>query len=413
MSGVRIVPVFSTRSVRNTVLLWLCSALIGAALMLFTVPALYDWQDPADLPDSRNLALARFIAVQLATGAAALILHAVSLARGRRPALMLTVLLGAVSALGAVAALVTVVRISRHASRRDAALAGVLLLVGGTLSMGLDPDGPTLGMLAGLLLTAVASVAIGLGWASRDRDRRTVERLRGERELAQALEEERIALARDIHDSLSHRLGLIAIHSGVLGYRPDLTEQQRDEAVSTIRTQAQAASSDLQGIITALRMLDTSTTLDAARRSPDDVIDAARRRGQDVILSADASAVSDGLGAGLSTPVRHVLGAALGEALDNAHRHAPGETVSVAVSGEVQGQPGTLVVSVSNPVPGRAGRVGDRQDRQDRQDAAGGGFGLTGVRERLASVGGRLGVENTDGVFRLTASLPWRGEKTS
>lgn len=378
--------------------------------MLFTVPTLFDWQDPADLPDSRNLALARFIAVQLATGVAALILHAVSLARGRRPALMLTVLMGAVSALGAVAALATVVRVSRHASRRDAAFAGVLLLVGGTVSMALDPDGSTLGMLAGLLFTAAVSVAIGLGWASRDRDRRTVERLRGERELAQALEEERIALARDIHDSLSHRLGLIAIHSGVLGYRPDLTEQQRDEAVSTIRTQAQAASSDLQGIITALRMLDTSTTLDAARRSPDDVIDAARRRGQDVVVTTDGTDATAGLGVELPTPARHALGAVLGEALDNAHRHAPGETVSVAVSGDAPTRPGMLAVSVSNPVPERVGRIGDRQDRQD---AAGGGFGLTGVRERLASVGGRLQVENADGVFRLAMSLPWHKEKTS
>lgn len=410
MSGVRIVPALSAQRARSAVLLWFGSAVVGTVLMLFTVPTLYDWQDPADLPDSRNLALARFIAVQLVTGVAALILHAVSLARGRRPALMLTVLLGAVSALGAVAAIVTVVRVSRHASRRDAAFAGVLLLVGGTVSMVLDPDGPSLGMLASLLFTAVVSVAVGLGWASRDRDRRTVERLRGERELAQALEEERIGLARDIHDSLSHRLGLIAIHSGVLGYRPDLTEQQRDEAVSTIRTQAQAASSDLQGIITALRMLDSSTTLDAARRSPDDVIDAARRRGQDVVVTTDGTDVSAGLGAGLSTSARRALGAVLGEALDNAHRYAPGETVSVVVSGDAPTRPGTLAVSVSNPVPERAGCIGDRQDRQD---AAGGGFGLTGVRERLASVGGRIQVENAEGVFRLAMSLPWHKEKTS
>lgn len=410
MSGVRIVPALSTRI---AVLLWFGSAVVGTVLMLFTVPTLYDWQDPADLPDSRNLALARFIAVQLATGVGALVLHAVSLARGRRPALMLAVLLGAVSALGAVAALATVVRVSRHASRRDAVAAGVCLLVGGTGSLVLDPDGPSLGMFAGLLLTTVVSVAVGLGWASRDRDRRTVERLRGERELARALEEERIALARDIHDSLSHRLGLIAIHGGALGYRRDLTEGQRDEAVSTIRTQAQAASADLRGIITALRLVDTSTSPDAARRRPDDVIDAARRRGQDVVVAADGTDGRDataGLGVELPPPARHALGAVLGEALDNAHRHAPGETVSVEVSVELPGSPGTLVVSVSNPVPEH---IGDGQDRRDRRDAAGGGFGLTGVRERLESVGGRLRVEDTDGEFRLAASLPRRGEETS
>jgi signal transduction histidine kinase len=79
------------------------------------------------------------------------------------------------------------------------------------------------------------------------------------------------------------------------------------------------------------------------------------------------------------------------EALTNAGKHAPGAPVAVAV----ERSPGRLVVRVTNGAPREPGR------------AAGGGFGLVGLRERVRTLDGQLRAEpRLDGGFLVEAVLP-------
>lgn len=385
VASVRIAPALDRRS---GILIWLGAAVTGVLLLLFSVPVLYDWQDPDTLPDDRNLALARFLGLQIYTGIASLALFAVSLSRGRRPAMLLTVFLGAVGALGAVASVVALVRLSRHGRPRDAVCGGVAVGAGGLLGLILDPDGVAAGELVLLLVVAVVTVSLGRFWASRDANEHELDRLRME----QVVAEDRLRLARDIHDSLSHRLGLIAIHSGALDYRGDLSGAQTTDAIATIRHQSEAASNDLRDIITALRITRED---EDEQRTPGHVIEEARERG--TVVEVSAGFPDDVLvESGLSALAMSALGAMLRETLNNADRHAPG--VRVSVGSDVS--EGSLTVSVSNPVGG-----GTRGDGA----VASSGFGLVGVRERAVLAGGHLRVSDAGEHFAVTIGLPWQG----
>lgn len=191
---------------------------------------------------------------------------------------------------------------------------------------------------------------------------------------------------------MSHRLSLIAIHSGVLAYRDDLTPTQVREAASTVRDQAEEASTDLRDIIGALRIPRGNGR---TRQNPGEVIREARDAGQR-IDTPDAFPSQTDLDGGLTVAGVGAVDAMLRECLNNASRHAPGTTTTV--TGGVTGS--TLSVSVVNP----------RTDAGAAVDTS--GFGLQGLAERADLAGGRLDVEKTVGHFTVILTLPWQGGRS-
>jgi signal transduction histidine kinase len=352
----------------------------GIVLLTVSVPLTFDREEPD----------AGYMSFQLYSGITALVLLAVSLRRGRRFATLATVLVGAVSVPGCVAALVATVRASRYGSGGLAARVGLLLFVGASLSLVLDPAGWSPASAAAAAVLAVIMVAVGRVLASRDRQRREIAELRRQ----SVRTAERMRIARDIHDSLSHRLSLIAIHSGVLEYRDDLTADQTREAVSTVRAQAEAASADLGEIIGTLRVPRDSDG-DRAPKNPGEVLAAAVRSGQCVDLPdgfPSQEILGDGLGAaGLAT-----VDAMLRECLNNASRHAPGTTTTVRA--EVTGA--TLEVTVAGPYGGRRPTTGSTGST---------GYGLVGLRERAELAAGTLRVSEGADRFTVVLTVPWQG----
>ncbi len=280
--------------------------------------------------------------------------------------------------------------------------------------------------LVSLVLFTVATTLTVIGWGLFVRHRRQLvlsleERarraeaeayLRAER--AQHLAREQIA--REMHDVLGHRLSLLSVHAGALEYRPDAPPEEIARAATVIRESTHQALQDLREVIGVLRApvgeLPQPTLADVRT-----LVEESRAAGMRVELRERVSgSVPDGAG---RTAYRVVQ-----EGLTNAHRHAPGARVEVAVAGA----PGDgLAVEVSNDAPGMGDDAGtvpsarvvaedvhdDMLDAVDRdrpatRAASCAGQGLVGLAERVSLTDGNLAHGHTaSGGFHLRAWLPW------
>ncbi|SDB89701.1 Signal transduction histidine kinase [Sanguibacter gelidistatuariae] len=222
-----------------------------------------------------------------------------------------------------------------------------------------------------------------------------------EREQAERIEKartaERTRIAREMHDVLAHRISLVAIHSGALAYRTDLTPEQVRVAATTVQESAHLALAELREVLGILR--DTSVEPGSPDRPQptlatlDDLLAETREAGTPVTLTADAATADllPTLGASTSRHAYRILQ----EALTNARKHAPGAAVEVKITGT----PGDrLELVVHNAIASPAGAVGD---------VATPGLGLVGLAERAALAGGALTAGEDAGQFTVRAWLPW------
>jgi signal transduction histidine kinase len=242
-----------------------------------------------------------------------------------------------------------------------------------------------------IVLAVVLYLAMA-GWGSSIRSRRqllqtlrdradraeTVATLQAEQAQLRAREE----IAREMHDVLGHRLSLLSVHAGALAYRPDASTEEVAGAAEIIRASAHQALQDLREVIGVLRAPVGELPQPAFADLPA-LVEGSREAGIPVELTLDApGAMPEHVG---RTAYRIVQ-----EGLTNAVKHAPGEPVTISVTGA----PGNgLSVELRNPAPNR--RRGDGQ-------------GLKGLSERAALVEGRVEHGRTpEGDFRLYAWLPW------
>jgi signal transduction histidine kinase len=253
---------------------------------------------------------------------------------------------------------------------------------------------PSAGLPHGWWLVAVVlGYAAVLGWGAWMQARQALLESTAE----QARRQERTSIAREMHDTLAHRLSLIATFAGALEYNASASPAQVAQATGTIRSTSHEALEDLRAIIGVLR--DDDGRQPIQRPQPtfadlDELVADTRRAGTTVDLQIDL-AVDDR--AKLPDRIGHTVYRIVQEALTNARKHAPGQRVRIAIGG----QPGRGVdVEVSNPLGAR----------RRAAPLPGAGAGLVGMGERVELQGGQLehGVEPT-GRYRVRASLPWPG----
>ncbi|MEV4220493.1 histidine kinase [Nonomuraea sp. NPDC049725] len=290
-----------------------------------------------------------------------------------------------------------------RARSRAWALVVCLALVPLAAAVALDADGGFL--LAAVIASGLIVTLAALGWAarrSRARQRDYEERLAAwsaERAIAQ----ERLRIARDLHDLTSHGLGVITVRAAASGYLagPD-ADAERRRAMLDVERVARETTAELRRMLTLLRTpgdgpapLRPADTLDALPA----VVQDAERHGLIVeFASAGLGDVFDGSGD------RHPIGAGaqltacavVREALANTLRHAGPTTVRLTVTRHA----GALSVGVEDdgPAPGR---------RPEPEPGA--GYGLAGLRERLAAHGGTLEASPAGRGFRLRAEIPLGG----
>lgn len=259
-------------------------------------------------------------------------------------------------------------------------------------SEGLSAPGK-LGFFSGIILPAVVVLVVGL--VRSNQKERTIA-LQAQAELTHeemttrenfARQEERDRIARDMHDTLSHRLSMIAVYAGGLAYRKDLDPEETRQSARTIRDEAEAAVGDLRE---ALHSLRSEGRIDP-REGVESLVERSRQAGMKVEVRYQAGAGPQSLEE-LSTMAGHALNRAVQEGLTNARKHAPGEPVTITIAALAD----ALSITMSNPVT-RAEKKGSGNS---------GGYGIVGMRERASVVGGSLQVNNEEGRFSWTLRLP-------
>ncbi|WP_240045986.1 histidine kinase [Streptomyces sp. L-9-10] len=242
-----------------------------------------------------------------------------------------------------------------------------------------------------------------------------VEQLRVERELRaeQARLAERSRIAREMHDVLAHRLSLLMLHAGVLQLRGEGMPPATVERIALLRSTAGQALDDLREVLGAMRSDDgprgTDGTAGAAGAAgtagADGTVAVAAPALQDLAeLLAEARAAGQliestvsGDAGSTSTTHRLAVHRLVREALTNARKHAYAAPVAVRVH---YGPPATTVEVVNGP----AGEA--LPASEDPGARTPGGYGLIGLAERVAALGGHLHTGATAGGWRLSARLP-------
>ncbi|QEU96759.1 sensor histidine kinase [Streptomyces kanamyceticus] len=260
----------------------------------------------------------------------------------------------------------------------------------------LDHSRPeVLTMVEGAGLLSLGPIVLGLLIRTRDELRHRLADLAATQhrerwlESQRAVTRERARLARDMHDTVSHHVGIIAVQSGVL------SATERDGArradIEVVREHSVRALEELRDMVGVLRGTDAGAAAAVGRTRLADLHGLTAESLLDVGVR-----IAVAPGTSWDPALEAVAFRIVQEALNNVRKHAPGAPVQVSVL-TPEGHD-ALVVEVSNGPPGT-----------DRTAPAlpAGGHGLVGLRERAALVGGRVVARPTaEGGFTVRAELP-------
>jgi signal transduction histidine kinase len=242
--------------------------------------------------------------------------------------------------------------------------------------------------LDGALAVAAWGAGIGLGTevvlaaartvAQAEREKRE---LRAEQE-RRRVSEERLRIAQELHDVLGHHLSLINVRAGVGSHLLDRRPEEARAALDTIKQASAEALREVQSVLAVLNPADR-----AAPRAPAPGLDALAGLTADAGLPVEVTV--DGPTAPLPAGIDLAAYRIVQESLTNVRRHAgPGATAAVTV----ERRPGSIVVRVDDTGAGAAASAGN---------------GITGMRERVTTLGGTLAAgPRPGGGWRVRAELP-------
>jgi signal transduction histidine kinase len=239
------------------------------------------------------------------------------------------------------------------------------------------------------VLTVIASAAGQVASELRAASARREEQARRQQEL-QLLTEERLRIARELHDVVSHSIAMIGIRAGVAAHLLDREPEQAREALNAIKTASKEAMRDLRGILGVLGQAeDGESRLPApgVDRLPE-LVESVRRAGVPVELDLEGELRP--LPAATDLAVYRIVQ----EALTNVIRHAPGASARVCVRFSTE-EVGLEVVDDGRAAAGALERP------------HGSGRGLAGMQERASAAGGRVEAGPQPGTgFAVHAWLP-------
>lgn len=221
----------------------------------------------------------------------------------------------------------------------------------------------------------------------RELEQRTLDAVNTrEIEAQRRVSEERLRIARDLHDVVGHEVATISVHLGVAEVSVDPDNAAVRTALANARNAVRSVLLETQRILEVLRRGD-GADLDLAPAPGYEHLESLMDSYRAIGLAIDHSLAAQP--AGLDPTVGLAVFRIVQEALTNAQKHGNG-TVDVLIL--VEG--GLLIVTVSNGRSALAGSAG-----------VSGGYGLVGMRERATSAGGTLVVSSNRTTHTVTATL--------
>jgi two-component system, NarL family, sensor histidine kinase DesK len=188
-----------------------------------------------------------------------------------------------------------------------------------------------------------------------------------------AVAEERVRFARDLHDLLGHSLSLIAIKSELAGRLVERDPTRARAEMADVEAAARQSLAEVRDAVSGYRTVSLAQALAEARSA---------------LSAAGVTLRAPSPGAPLPGTVDSVLGWVVREATTNVLRHSQARTMTV----DLEPGEGQVVLTVTD---------------DGRGTAAPRGTGLSGLAERVEAVGGRLDTgAGKAGGFRVTAVLP-------
>jgi signal transduction histidine kinase len=240
---------------------------------------------------------------------------------------------------------------------------------------------------------ALCELALAVGylmWHSRSALEREV--AAHEADAERRVTEERLRIAREVHDVVAHAMVAINVQAGVAAYLVDHDTDQARESLLHIKRTSGDALADLRATLGVLR--------DPAQAGPvgpaaglddlDAVAGQLRAAGVDVTVDVDTVGM-------VPTAVHSASYRIVQEALTNVLRHANAETVNVVVCAD----DGMLTIVIAD------------DGSSTGQPTTGSGAGVRGMRERAEALGGTLHADpGADGGWRVEATLPLARART-
>jgi signal transduction histidine kinase len=227
--------------------------------------------------------------------------------------------------------------------------------------------------------------------------------------IRERVHEERLRIARELHDAVGHQVALISVQAGAMSYLlgadPDNTDlastdlAKARESLGHIQRASEAALEELRLTVGLLRQPGERESTEPA---------AGLARLEELIGSFAATGLKVtceviGQARPLPEAVDLTVYRLIQESLTNTTKHAAGACASVRLTY----RPGVLALAVEDDGPHAAGDDDGPPTRRD--DGAGNGevgHGLIGMRERAAVVGGWVSAGPHDGGFLVLAELP-------
>jgi signal transduction histidine kinase len=278
--------------------------------------------------------------------------------------------------------------------RRALALAGLTLAALMTATAAANPFGPTGGGFY-LIPAPVAAALFGGIALSNRRAYVTSIKARAEEETMRRIDEERLRIARELHDIVAHTMATINVQAGVAAHVLADNPAAVGPALEAIRQSSKDGLRELRAILNVLRQADEGDPTQPAPglQQLDALIAGACNAGLPVVLRQDG-------------PQRQLPAAAdlaayriVQESLTNVIKHAgPGATATVEL------RHGDAEVRIEITDTG----VGPGVDLPTAgSHGISGGHGIIGMRERAAAVAGTLVTgRGPGGGYRVTATLP-------
>jgi signal transduction histidine kinase len=222
-----------------------------------------------------------------------------------------------------------------------------------------------------------------------------------------AVAEERVRIARELHDIVAHGVSLMTIQIAAARRVASTKPESATESLEAAEQTGRETLSELEGMLTVLRGADASIVAatdrrggvdDADQRTPlprladlPGLIDTVRQTGRTIAYSTLGDPPP------LPASVEMVVYRLIQEALTNAVKYAEDGPIDV----QLIYSPTAITVFVDDDGPGAAGGAA-------RPAPSGGGHGLVGMQERLAAIGGTLeaGPRRPGPGWRVHASIP-------